>query len=88
MVDTESRPPPALRAGSYSEADLADLARLAIEKGPGTLTAASKELGKSVSSISDAVNLPERSMTALRISIIERWGGYSVEGPMYRLKKA
>lgn len=83
----DSRSPPVLRAGYYTEAELADLARLAIQRGPGTLTAAAKELGKSVTSISDAVNEPTRPLTALRVQIIERWGGYAVDGPLYRLRR-
>ena len=84
-----------LRAGPYfSERDLAGLALTAIRRegdrreGGFTLTAAAAELGKSVTSVSDAVNQPERPMTALRREIISKFGGYSVDGPFFRLIKA
>lgn len=83
-----------LRAGVYfPERELAGLAaeairREAARRGDGlTLTAVAAELGKSVSSISDAVNQPDRPMTALRREIVTRYGGYDVEGPFFRLRK-
>ena len=83
-----------LRAGSYYEEEqLAALAADAIrregERRPEglTLTQVAAEMGKSVSSVSDAVNRPKGSMTALRCEIIGRYGGYDVDGPLYRLRK-
>ena len=80
-------PPTELRAGYYSAEDLTELADLAV-KASGLLNKdVAAEMGVSSPSITNATTKPERNLTDLRIRIIERWGGYNVEGPAYRLRR-
>lgn len=80
-------PPTSLRAGHYTAADLTELARLAVEASGLLGKDVAAEMGVSSPSITNATTNPERNLTDLRIRIIERWGGYAVDGPLYRLRR-
>ena len=80
---------PALRAGAVvSEPELAALARAAVERSGRAPSAIAKELGKSPGAISDALNRPERSLTALRLLILQHVAGYTADGPLFRLRRS
>jgi hypothetical protein len=70
---------------SVEEGELAALAAKAVRDSGRSLTNIAAQLGKSLSSVSDAVNQPQRPMTALRREIIALLTPYRVEGPVYRL---
>jgi hypothetical protein len=79
---------PALRSGAVvAEAELAALAAEAVRRSGLTLTAVAERLGKALPSVSDAVNRPDKSLTALRISILQALAGYTAVGPLYRLQR-
>jgi hypothetical protein len=84
------KPPPegvTLRAGALvPEAQLAALAGAALDRGGLTSTAAAERLGVSLGTVSDAVNKPEKALTALRLRILAL-AGYGAEGPLYRITK-
>lgn len=69
----------------YTEADLTELARQAWQGSSLTQAQAAEQLGVKVPTFNQAVNAPARSLTALRIRIIEELAGFAVEGPVYRL---
>ncbi|WP_412060342.1 hypothetical protein [Rubrivirga sp. IMCC45206] len=86
-MSTPREPPTELRAGHYSAEDLTELAALAIKASGKSKTAAAADLGVSPASVTDATKYPDRNLTDLRTRIIERWGGYAVDGPLYRLRR-
>lgn len=45
-------------------------------------------LGVSQPALSNALNKPALSLTALRVRVIERYGGARVSGPLYQLDPA
>ncbi len=87
----------AMKAGYYTEAELAELAREARQKSGKTQQAAADALndmhgnGDSVKAsqpvIAMAENNPERPYRSLRIAMIEAFSDYDIEGPLYRLKR-
>ena len=67
--------------------DLALLAKRARELAGKTRQQAAEEMGVSWASIFQAEEEPKRSLLELRTRIIERYAGYKVEGPVFRLRK-
>lgn len=86
-MSRERSPPTDLRAGYYAQSDLTELAALAVEASGLSKSDVADELGVSPASVTDATKYPDRNLSALRVRIIERWGGYAVEGPLYRLRR-
>jgi DNA-binding XRE family transcriptional regulator len=66
-----------------SEEDLAWLAKGCREKAGKSRFQASKELGVSHVSIHRAEENPQRSLTKLRIRIIEKYSSLKVSGPVF-----
>ena len=66
-----------------SEEDLAWLAKGCREKSGKSRFQASKELGVSHVSIHRAEENPQRSLTKLRIRIIEKYSSLKVSGPVF-----
>ena len=86
MASTDT-PTPRLRAGSYyTAAELAMLARDALEASGETHASAAEKLGKKRPAISRAVN-PDTASPSLCIAILEMFAGYTAEAPAYRLRK-
>lgn len=86
-MSSPREPPTELRAGYYSPADLTELAALAAEASGKTKKEIAEELEVSPSSITNATKYPDRHLAELRSRIIETYGGYAVEGPVYRLRR-
>jgi DNA-binding XRE family transcriptional regulator len=70
-----------------SEEDLAWLAKGCREKAGKSRFQASKELGVSHVSIHRAEENPQRSLTKLRIRIIEKYSSFKVKGPVFYLER-
>lgn len=68
------------------EADLQARARAAWQASGLTQREIAADLGVTQPSLSQALNDPQRSMTALRLRVIERCRGAVVSGPFYRLE--
>lgn len=91
MPENEStrseRDPPQLRAGTYvHKNDLAELARLAVERDGRSIGEIADALDQKGPAVSRAINQPGASATSLRQELIAL-AGYRVEGPYYRLVK-
>jgi DNA-binding XRE family transcriptional regulator len=71
----------------YAEAELAALAKEFRTQVGRSKADVGRELEVSRPSMQDAEEHPERSMTRLRLRIIEACSPYRVEGPFYRLVK-
>lgn len=70
-----------------TERSLAKLARELRQKAGKTKAQAGRELGVSRPAMQDAEERPERSMTKLRIRIIEKYSPFKVTGPFYRVTR-
>ena len=66
---------------------LAALAKQAREKAGKTRQQAADDMGVAWASIFQAEEEPERSLFALRCRMLERYAGFTAEGPLYRLRK-
>ena len=69
------------------ESELHQAAKEARKAAGVTQAAAAEELGVQQPTLAQAENEPERRLTKLRIRMIEKYGGYQVDGPTYHLKK-
>jgi hypothetical protein len=69
------------------EKSLAALAKKFRQAAGKSKSEAARELKVAPSSIFNAEERPELSLTSLRIRIIEAYSPYRVEGPVYLLKK-
>jgi hypothetical protein len=79
---------PPLRAGALvAEGDLYALAKEAVTRSGRTLASIAEELGRPLTTISDAINRPSKNMTPVRLEIVRRLAGYDAEGPFYRLRR-
>ncbi len=67
--------------------ELARLAKQSREQAGKTRQQAADELGVSWPSIFQAEEEPHRSLVELRRRMLERYAGFTVEGPVYRLKR-
>ena len=67
------------------ESELRTRARAAWERSGLTQREVADALGVSQPTLAQALNDPKRSLSALRIRIIEAYGGARVSGPLYRL---
>ena len=72
---------------SFEERDLAALAKKCREAAGKTRADAAEELGVSRPTIINAEEQPERSLTKVRIRIIEAYSGYRVSGPIFILER-
>ena len=72
---------------TYSEPELAALAKACREKSGKSKAEVARELKISEPSIFNAEEKPQVSLTKLRIRIIEACSSYEVSGPVYVLKK-
>ena len=70
---------------AVSTDELCSLAREAWEGTGKTQTEAAKELGVQQPTFAQAINEPKRSLTQLRILIIEKYTDFEVQRPEYRL---
>ena len=70
---------------AVSTGQLCGLAREAWEGTGKTQTAAAGELGVQQPTFAQAINEPKRSLTQLRISIIERYTDFTIQRPDYRI---
>ena len=71
----------------YSEDELAALAKHFREKAGKSKVEASRDLGVSATTIFNAEENPELSLTKARIRIIEQYSPYKIAGPVYLLEK-
>ena len=71
---------------AHTETDLAGVAKRIREKAGKSKSEAALELGVSKTSITNAEERPERSLTALRIRLIEKYAGKKVSGPFFFLE--
>lgn len=67
--------------------ELPDLAREAHDASGLTQRAAAAELGVSIGTYGQALT-PRAGLDAVRIRIVERWGGVAIEGPVYVVRDA
>ena len=72
---------------TYSESELAALAKQFRKKTGKRKADMARELGVTNPSMQDAEEHPDRPMTKLRIRIIEACSPYKVVGPVYFLEK-
>jgi len=72
---------------TYSESQLAKLAKSFRLKSGKKKADAARELGVKRPTIQLAEENPEQSLTRLRIRMIETYSTYKVVGPVYLLKK-
>jgi hypothetical protein len=80
---------PPLRSGALVTPDeLTALAKQAVERSGRTLTSIAGELEKSVGYVHDALNRPDRNLTAFRLEILRLVAGYTADGPLFRLRRA
>jgi DNA-binding XRE family transcriptional regulator len=64
---------------------LAGLAKQAREQAGRTRQEAANDFGVSWASVFQAEEEPQRSLMELRRRMLERYAGYALEGPLYRL---
>jgi len=80
-----------LRAGRLlNERELAEAAAAALDAAGVSLSEAARRLGKNPSAVTmamDPAKYPDRGH-ALRREIVRAFGGYDLDGPLYRLRKA
>ena len=70
-----------------TEADLAALAKELRMKSGKTKADIARELGASRPAVQQAENNPEQSLTKLRVRIIEACSPYTIEGPLFRIRR-
>lgn len=68
--------------------DLADAAAEAVRAAGVTQKEVAETLGQSAPAVSRAVNGTDSRGHALRVEIIERYGGVRIAGPLYRVEAA
>lgn len=79
-------PPDPLAPGRTVPPDgLAELAAEAIRRASKTQAEVAHELGQSAAAVSMAVTGSRSRGHALRVEIVERYGGVRVSGPLYRI---
>jgi DNA-binding XRE family transcriptional regulator len=70
----------------FGATELAALAKKMRESAGETKAQAARALGINRATIQQAEEMPEMSLTKLRIRLIERYSRYRVEGPKFRLR--
>ena len=75
------------KTGWFRPEELAALAKEMRERAGKTKAQVARDFGINRATIQQAEEMPELSLTKLRIRIIETHSDYEVEGPLYRLRR-
>ena len=75
------------KSKTYTEEQLAALAKSFREAAGKNRAEAAREIGVSRPVVFDAEEDPAKSLTKVRIRIIEKYSAFKVTGPVFRLEK-